>query len=217
MIKQVVKLLSFFLKKNVKNIVYVSFPDISDNSFSMFCYIINTKKEYSNIWLVDSLDQKDKFEFLIKNYTTSINYKILKKSSFKGLFSFFTSKYVFHTHGVYNKLPLLKNQLNINLWHGMPLKKIGHLDNNELVPESNFTIATSKKFSKIMQGAFKLNEDQVIISGLPRNDFILSDKFTLLDVISEKENTFVNIILWMPTYRKSTIGDIRVDGGRWDE
>ena len=212
MIKQVVKLFSFFLKKNVNNVVYVSFPDISDNSFAMFCYMINTKKEYTNIWLVDKLKQKDKYEVLIKNYTTSKNYKILKKSSCKGLFFFFTSKYVFHTHGVYNKLPLLKNQLNINLWHGMPLKRIGHLDNNTLVPESNFTIATSKKFSKIMQGAFKLNEDQVIISGLPRNDFILSDKFTFLDVISEKQNTYANTILWMPTYRKSTIGDIRVDG-----
>jgi CDP-glycerol glycerophosphotransferase (TagB/SpsB family) len=212
MINKIVEFLSLFFRTNPKNIVYVSFPDFSDNSFAMFCYIINTHKDYKNIWLVDCIEQKEKFEKLIKNYSNFKNYKIVKKNSLKGLLYFFTSKYVFHTHGIYNKLPILSKQKNINLWHGMPLKNIGHLDNNLIVPKSNFTIATSVKFKKIMQKAFKLEENQVIVSGLPRNDFLFTDKFSLLDVIPSKKATFNNTILWMPTYRKSTIGDIRVDG-----
>ena len=213
MIKKIVKFLSLFLKTNPENIVYVSFPDLSDNSFALFCYILNNYNSYKNIWLVDCIEQKEKFEKLIKNYSKFKNYKIVKKSSLKGLYYFFTSKYVFHTHGIYNKFPLLNKQININLWHGMPLKNIGHLDNNLIVPKSNFTVATSQKFKKIMQDAFKLDENQVIVSGLSRNDFLFMDKFSLLDVIPSKKTTFKNTILWMPTYRKSDIGDIRVDGG----
>ena len=212
MVNKIVRLCSLVFKRNPINIVYVSFPDFSDNSFAMFCYIINTHKKYKNIWLVDSIEQENKFKKLIKNYTESNNYRIEKKNSLKGLYYFFTSKYVFHTHGVYNKLPLLNKQTNINLWHGMPLKNIGHLDNNLIVPVSSFTIATSIKFKKIMQQAFKLGDNEVIVSGLPRNDFLFTNKFSLLDVIPSKEKTFNNTILWMPTYRKSTIGDVRVDG-----
>lgn len=213
MIKKIVKFLSLFLKTNPENIVYVSFPDLSDNSFAMFCYILNNHNSYKNIWLVDCIEQKEKYEKLIKNYSKFKNYKIVKKSSLKGLYYFFTSKYVFHTHGIYNKFPLLNKQININLWHGMPLKNIGHLDNNLIVPKSNFTIATSNKFKNIMQKAFKLDDNQVIVSGLSRNDFLFTDKYSLLDVIPSKKTIFRNTILWMPTYRKSAIGDIRVDGG----
>lgn len=211
MINLLVKFGNFFLKKNPKNIIYVSFPDVSDNSFAMFCYILNNKKDFNNIWLVDNIKQIESFNKLIKNYTTSTNYKIFKKSSLKGLLCFFRSKFVFHTHGIFNQLPLLKNQVNINLWHGMPLKNIGHLDNNLIVPKTNFTIATSNKFREIMQGAFKLKKEQVIVSGLPRNDFMLSKRFNFSNLIPQKD-LFKNTIIWMPTYRKSTIGDVRIDG-----
>lgn len=212
MIKLCIKLLLFFLKTNQKSIIYHSFPDVSDNSFSLFCYIINNNDTYKNIWLVDTISEKEKYIQLIHNYTKSDNFSIIKKNSFLGIYHYCKSKYIFHTHGFYNNVPLSKKQVNVNLWHGMPLKNIGFLDTNKIVPKSNYVIATSKLFKKIMSQAFDIKESKVIVSGQPRNDLLFSKKFSLLDVIDIPLTSFKKTILWMPTYRKSNIGDVRTDG-----
>tara|TARA_B110000971_G_scaffold167648_1_gene171923 strand:+ start:438 stop:1541 length:1104 start_codon:yes stop_codon:yes gene_type:complete len=192
--------------------VYHSFLDVSDNSFALFVYVINNQYGYRNIWLVDDINKEKQYHKIIKNYTQSDNYRIVRKNSIKGLWFFLKSKYIFHTHGIYNKLPLLDDQINFNLWHGMPLKNIGYLDNNKLVPKSNYLLATSLVFQKIMSKSFNIVQEKVLITGQPRNDFILDNKFNLLELFNLKVDQFQKSILWMPTYRKSIIGDIRNDG-----
>lgn len=206
-----IKFLRLFIWPHNNSIVYHSFPDFSDNSFSFFCYVINTHKEYKNIWLISNKD-KLRYKKLIANYTESSNYLIIRKTSFLGVYYFCKSKYVFFTHGLFNDIDISKRQVNINLWHGMPLKNIGHLDNNSRVPKSNFVIATSKFFQEIMSKAFLIEKENVLITGQPRNDFLLSKKYSLQDLVNKKSTDFDKTILWMPTYRKSIIGDIRKDG-----
>ena len=210
-LKLLIKIIRLFIKPQKNTLLFHSFPDFSDNSFSFFCYVINHHKEYQSIWLING-DDKEKFYKLISNYTTSKNFKIYKKKSLLGLYYFSKSKYVFHTHGVFNDITLSKKQINVNLWHGMPLKNIGHLDNNKRVPKSNYVISTSKLFQEIMSKAFDLDMENVINSGQPRNDFIFSSKFSLLDLINKQKKDFKKVVLWMPTYRKSIIGDVRIDG-----
>ena len=210
-LKLLIKIIRLFIKPQKNTLLFHSFPDFSDNSFSFFCYVINNHPEYQNIWVIND-DDKERFYKLISNYTTSKNFKIYKKKSLLGLYYFSKSKYIFHTHGIFNNISLSKKQVNVNLWHGMPLKNIGHLDNNKRVPESNFVISTSKLFQEIMSKAFDLGLENVINSGQPRNDFIFSNKFSLLDLINKQKKDFEKVILWMPTYRKSIIGDVRVDG-----
>jgi CDP-glycerol glycerophosphotransferase len=210
-LKYLIKFLRLFIWPQNNSIVYHSFPDFSDNSFSFFCYVVNTHKEYKNIWLISNND-KLRYKKLIANYTESSNYLIIRKKSFLGIYYFCKSKYVFFTHGLFNDIDISKKQININLWHGMPLKNIGHLDNNSRVPKSNFVIATSKFFQEIMSKAFLIKKENVLITGQPRNDFLLSKKYSLQDLVNKKNTDFDKTILWMPTYRKSIIGDIRKDG-----
>ena len=206
-----IKFFRLFIWPQNNSIVYHSFPDFSDNSFSFFCYVINTHKEYKNIWLISNKD-KLRYKKLIANYTESSNYLIIRKTSFLGVYYFCKSKYVFFTHGLFNDIDISKRQVHINLWHGMPLKNIGYLDNNSRVPKSNFVIATSKFFQEIMSKAFLIEKENVLITGQPRNDFLLSKKYNLQDLVNKKSTDFDKTILWMPTYRKSIIGDIRKDG-----
>ena len=138
-----INFLKSFIKKKRK-IVYHSFPDFTDNSFATFVYVSNNLPEYKNIWLVDSLEKKDFFLKLIANYTASENYIILKKKSIKGFFHYLTAELVFHTHGLFNEFGLIKHQRKINLWHGMPIKKIGFYESlDSKVPFSNVHLATS--------------------------------------------------------------------------
>ena len=210
-LEQLIKALRLIISPKKNLLLYHSFPDFSDNCFSFFCYVVNNHNHYKNVWLVNT-NEKSEFKKTVKKYTASTNFKIYKKKSLFGLYYYCRSKYHFHTHGIFNNINLSKKQVNVNLWHGMPLKKIGHLDNNKIVPKSNYTIATSKLFQDIMGKAFALGLDNVLISGQPRNDFIFDKTYSLLDLINKHKSDFDKVALWMPTYRKSKIGDVRIDG-----
>ena len=80
-------------------------------------------------YLVDNGFQ-DKYEIVC----ASNNFYHLKKgnrvkfvSIYHGLYYFLTSKYFFYSFGKYPIKPS-NNQIVVNLWHGMPLKKIGNLE-----------------------------------------------------------------------------------------
>lgn len=199
----------FFKLFKVKNnkIIFNSFPDFSDNSYALFCELNKKSENYQLIWLV-----KDKkiIQKLQKEYRNS---KFIYKNSLKGFFHFYTSKYIFTTHGIFHGFKRKKQQVVINLWHGMPLKKIGLDDNKSVseIPQQNYMIATSKFFQNIMSKAFNVPEENVLLTGQPRNDLLFKKdnhkKIKRILKIKDEE-----IILYMPTYRKSIIGDIRNDG-----
>ncbi|WP_053973480.1 CDP-glycerol glycerophosphotransferase family protein [Polaribacter dokdonensis] len=206
-----INFLKSFIKKKRK-IVYHSFPDFTDNSFATFVYVSNNLPEYKNIWLVDSLEKKDFFLKLIANYTASENYIILKKKSIKGFFHYLTAELVFHTHGLFNEFGLIKDQRKINLWHGMPIKKIGFYESlDSKVPFSNVHLATSEFYQKILMKAFGANKKQTQIIGQTRNDFLLDNKITIHHLFND-DKIYENTILWMPTFRKSVVRDLRTDG-----
>ncbi|WP_334055958.1 CDP-glycerol glycerophosphotransferase family protein [Polaribacter sp. P097] len=197
---------------NKRKIVYHSFPDFTDNSFATFVFVSNNLPKYKNIWLVDSLEKKDFFLKLIANYTASENYIILKKKSVKGFFHYLTAELVFHTHGLFNELGLIKGQRKINLWHGMPIKKIGLYEGSESkIPISNIHLSTSQFYQKILMKAFGSKINQVQIVGQTRNDLLLNDNISIHRLFNDREN-YAKTILWMPTFRKSVVRDLRTDG-----
>ena len=50
-----IKLIHACFPKKETRIVYSSFPDLADNSFALFIYVLDQHTNYENIWLVDSL------------------------------------------------------------------------------------------------------------------------------------------------------------------
>jgi CDP-glycerol glycerophosphotransferase len=212
LVKSVMFLCQIFSNKEQK-IVYHSFPDFSDNSFATFIFVSEHFKTYKNVWLVDNYASKEKYLKLTSNYTKSNHLSIVKKKSFLGFFHYFTAIIVFHTHGLYNFLGIIPNQNKFNLWHGMPIKTIGYLDdpNNKNVPFSNYHTATSTFYQEILAKAFNVSEEKILINGQTRNDFLLEDKFSI-HLLFNDENEYKKTLLWMPTFRKSVVVDHRIDG-----
>ena len=108
----------------------------------------------------------------------------------------------------------------INLWHGIGIKDISNKDigimNEELLKESpyHFICTSSETDKRNMMKAFYLtSEDRFLITGLPRNDFLLFDEKNLLAEIQDdlvrirKRLNGKRLISYMPTYR-----DYRKDG-----
>ena len=145
-------------------------------------------------YLVDNGFQ-DKYEIIC----SSNNFYYLKKdnrvkfvSIYRGLYYFLTSKYFFYSFGKYPIKPS-RNQMVVNLWHGMPLKKIGNLEEGlERVDYNFFTklVSSSDLFTPIMKAAFNAKDEQMMILGNIRNDELFEE---------EKDKN----IIWMPTYRNS--------------
>ena len=198
------------VKKNKNKVCFVSHPDFSDNSMSVFDYMVSKKTmKYEIVWLVNDLYIPSEIEELKKQFKL----KVVKLKSLLGILNYMTSKYIFYTHGALNGVECLDKQIVVNLWHGMPLKNIGYLDNKtkEEVAHFTYTIATSEEFQNVLSKVFGVDKNKVLITGLPRNDRM--NKFKdVLNKLGINGQQYNKKILWMPTFRKSSVGDKRKDG-----
>ena len=193
------------IPKNNHYIIFTSYPDMSDNSYAFYEYMLkNHSTKYTFIWLVEP-----SYSNIDMDYKHT---KIISKKSLLGFYYYCLSKYIFFTHGLYNGIQNSKKQTVVNLWHGMPLKNIGYLDNKSEFPKANFSIATSSTFQTIMSKAFNQPLDSVLVTGQPRNQYLLDINNSLLEKFDVHKNDYQKVIAWLPTYRKSNFGDIRNDG-----
>ncbi|CAA6812645.1 MAG: CDP-glycerol:poly(glycerophosphate) glycerophosphotransferase (EC [uncultured Sulfurovum sp.] len=211
------KFLNLTYPKKLNQIIFLSSPDFSDNSFATFKYLIeNATIGYKYIWLVDEIENKNLYFNMIKNNidiedNELCKIKIIDKKSFCGLLNYINSRYIFFTHGFYAGMSLPKSQVRINLWHGMPLKTIGYLDtaNQSMdIQKCTYTIATSKRFQKIMSDAFLLKSNSVLTTGQPRCDFLFNQSGCLTTLGIKKEQ-YKKIIFWAPTYRNTEDGKMQ--------
>jgi len=200
-----------------KKILFNSFPDISGNAVALYDYLLKYRKdlagEYRLIWCVDgNIWRAKKF---LSEITGVFRHKVVRKKSVSGIMAFLTARYIFSTHGFFGSIRTGRRQKHYNLWHGMPLKRIGNLlherENNERKDRADFTISTSPVFQKIMAAAFGIDERNVLLCGQPYNDFLFNTDDALIKLSLLKQQ-YSKVIIWMPTYRKAFIGNIREDG-----
>lgn len=190
------------ISKNL--LVFNSFPDYTDNAYAIYKYLIELyPNKYKYIWLVDD-----------KSYLGSTS-NMVYRFSLKGFWFYYRARFVFCTHGVNSVLKLHQENKIVNLWHGMPLKTIGALDptSGGYNPTSaDYLVSTSVFFQDIMAKAFNnMDISRVPILGQPRND-MLFESSTFFDDYKINRDNYSQIGIWLPTYRSSIIGDVRVDG-----
>ncbi len=136
----------------------------------------------------------------------------LKKNSIAGFLAFARSRYVFFTHPCFlRRLP--SSMISVNVWHGMPIKRIGWLlDGNQGIASSH-AVATSPFWADIMDRSMK-PQHPTMVTGLPRNDRLFTDRKQVLDMLGIPADS--RFIVWLPTYRRSILGELREDGHDYD-
>lgn len=208
-------LLSRFIFQN-SSLVFISYPEASDNPWVLFEEIQRHQLNHALIWLAKDVGAvEDKIKSSNLGYG---NVRVIKKYSFLGYLSFLKAKHVFFSHGHYDFVRASGGKKLINLWHGMPIKAIGLLDRDvlPLSQSSDIVIAENDCFIPIMAKAFALTKDNVWPIGQPRcaELFISKDEESCIKkIIGIGENFAV----FMPTYRKSIVGDVRNDGAYLDD
>lgn len=109
---------------------------------------------------------------------------------------------------------LHKKRLIINLWHGVPLKKIALLDPNlkkaariyfKKIFSENYTciLTTSHELIPLMARSFAVSEDKIKVWGQPRNDglFQKNDCREILGQLFPDLPKYTKAALYAPTFR----------------
>lgn len=109
---------------------------------------------------------------------------------------------------------LHKKRLIINLWHGVPLKKIALLDPNlkkaariyfKKIFSENYTciLTTSHELIPLMARSFAVSEDKIKVWGQPRNDglFQKNDCREILGQLFTDLPEYTKTVLYAPTFR----------------
>lgn len=110
---------------------------------------------------------------------------------------------------------LCRKHIIVNLWHGVPLKRIALLENNtshiqqryfKYIFSNNYSyiLTTSKNLIPVMAKSFGVSTDKIVPWGQPRNDEIFSYNCqTKLYCLFENLPEYQHAILYAPTYREN--------------
>ena len=179
----------------------------SDNSKYLYLYVKQNRSEIEAVWCAKT---KQAYRNLV-----ALEIPCFYAYSLKGMVYQMRAGVVLFTHSVDWDLCSFfigKKTRRIQLWHGIPLKMIGQDDNlnrtsklteivmkvfmNFRAQKFDFIIAAGEEDKKIYQTAFNIGPEKVRVTGLPRNDILLSSGK------EDNSRTATNII-YMPTFRGS--------------
>lgn len=155
----------------------------------------------------------------LKFYRPDIEVVVLKgkirrslSEAIKFWFDLATSYYVIVNHAIPRFLSG-KGRRIINVWHGIPLKTIRHLDGKRFT--SKFLDFESENISglvcssdldrAVMAACFNVPPSKCILSGLPRADILAEGQLEWFNDPQEQELVQLlngrKLVAWMPTYR----------------
>lgn len=191
-------------------------PNFFDNSKYFYLYLVNHTNE--KVYWISNSDEEIK---LLK----SMNLPVLRLFSLKGIWTVLRAKYCFHHYGIDQINKSLQNRsVQINFWHGIPLKKIRYdvieKPVNRFIKlkkifhiESNEYVLSSSKYltNQIFKRAFDVDDSHILNYGYPRTDTLKFNKDELYkfclkyskDLVEYIDNSkkFDYVYLYMPTYR----------------
>lgn len=122
--------------------------------------------------------------------------------SLRGIWSYLRANEVFFTHGLLGSGKPPRDKVVVNLWHGMPIKRIGTALGSDPV-YSTYALATSQMYAEIIAQCFGIPQEDVLVVGLPRNDRMIAAS-------QEREHNAIPRGVWLPTFRT---GDAVSDDG----
>lgn len=186
----------------------------SDNPKYLFLEAVKDKN-LTAIWITKSEE--------VYKQLKAKGYKVYLHNSIKGVYCQLRASIYFTCFGRNDVNALfMGNATRINLWHGLPLKKIMDDDKisnikyasrlNFLMSQIRFAInylpyrrkeyvvSTSDKISLIYKSAFRKKTDKILQLGQPRNDLFF-DRLEADDLIIKEVDK--KVVLYMPTHRNA--------------
>jgi CDP-glycerol glycerophosphotransferase len=195
-----------FLKCDEKLLIFSARGGVGFEGNSKYLFLYSIKNfDFRNVWI----SKKKSIVFDLKDRGFEAYYYW----SWKSLLLSLKAKGVFVTHSITDVMPIWYRNftLIINLWHGIPLKKVAFLDKNLglkarvvnylMSKRINFFVSGSYKLEKIFIDNFKIPSSKILNFGSPVIEYLrFPEKFVIYNkkfITPEGKE----IILYAPTFR----------------
>lgn len=183
---------------------YIKGMDFTDNSRALFEYMIKEKYNlrYKMVWFVKDREEYigkyckiDNVEFV--NLEWSQSELECERDSY--YYYLCLAKYIFFTDAYGIARNSRDDQIRVQLWHGCGFKT--RLNFQPCNRRYEYMTVTSRLYADIHKEVFGLDDKQMLITGLPKEDWLSENaKKRIEEVI---DNDYDKLILWLPTYRKA--------------
>lgn len=201
LIKKIILCLGSIYK--IKNIIiFESHIDYSDNSRSFYEYLIKNgyNKKYKIYWFVNDASKFKNRKAKNVKFVTMWHHDT-KRTPLQWIKYFWiakNAKYLIFSNR--NLLRINKHTKTVCINHGIPIKSV---KKKQIIPSDvDYRVDSSEFCAKLQIDQNGLKRSQIIIVGNPRNDVI----FTKTNTAEKMKDLakFDKVILWLPTFRKST-------------
>lgn len=193
---------SNFVKPQFNRIAFMSMPDYSDNAKCLSDYIIdNYSDKYEILWFVNEPEkyEKEASKFSIKFCSSR---QKGNNHSWKTIKTAYSAGIVFYTHSFPIRIRSRHNQLIINLWHGCGYKAFEGEKKNSLL--FDYVLVPGNVFVDTKAQFFNVSRDKILPIGYPRYDRLLRESECANYYVNQLKAGMDKLIMWMPTYRKTT-------------
>lgn len=182
---------------------YVPGMDYADNARALFEYMLSVHLDdkYTLVWLVKKPEEFADKPFARRNvrfiaYDWATTDDVANRNAYYDVMC--KAKYIFMTDAYGFAGACREDQIRIQLWHGCGFKTRVNFSSCENRYEYNIVI--SEKYRQIHRDIYGLRDDQVVITGYPKQDWLhMPYKEPLNEILDcVKADKY---ILWLPTFR----------------
>ncbi len=180
---------------------YVEGMDFADNARALFEYMPENRynEKYRLVWLVKNPEGFKRYhciknvEFLSFDWSVSTN----KEERDSYYYVLCLAKYIFFTDAYGFARNCRKDQIRVQLWHGCGFKTRVNFVRCEKRYE--YTTVISDIYSKIHQDIYGLSEDQMLVTGYAKQDWLFHPLTKWWErLLVPKAGKY---IFWLPTFR----------------
>ncbi len=186
---------------------YVKGMDYADNARALFEYMLEAgyNCKYELVWLVKNpsefshITQKHENVRFI-SFDWSVSEKKEERDAYYRVLCL--AKYIFMTDAYGFCRNAREDQIRVQLWHGCGFKtRINFVRCEE---RYEYNIVISEVYKKIHKEIYGLREDQVLVTGYPKNDWLFHPRREIWRKLDfPKADKY---IFWLPTFRMAAAG-----------
>lgn len=180
---------------------YVKGMDFADNARALFEYMLQKgyNEKYELVWLVKNPDEFVSYDNVPNVKFLSYDWSVTDNKEHRDEYyhALCLAKYIFFTDAYGFARNCRQDQIRVQLWHGCGFKTRVNFVRCEKRYE--YTTVISDVYSKIHQEIYGLREDQVLVTGYAKQDWLFHPDMEWqkkLDI-----PTASKYIFWLPTFR----------------
>lgn len=181
---------------------------ISDNPFALYNYVRKNCPDIEAVWICNNISDAEK-----------MGVYALKRNSLYAVWYCLTAKVAIMNQGYFDfgNINWVKNSYKVQLWHGVPWKKIGEDTSDTktgllhrishktflIANRCDLYIAPSDETRKVLKTAFLTDDSHILSVGQPRNEMLMDSERCkcIRDKLAKQFGNPKTIILYMPTFR----------------